>query len=187
MRRKGFFWLVLGLALAISAFVLLSMWRMEERAAEQSVSAALRQLEECSPSHRPEMQAEERELPGVLVIPALDLRLPVAEEWSDAALQQTPCRYVGSAEGGGLVIAGHNYDAHFGRLRQLSAGETVIFTDWQGCCHSYRVTAAEILRPAEVEKMVGGEWALTLFTCTPGGQRRFALRCEAVSGEEKGE
>ena len=179
MRRKGRFWFFLGLSLALSAFALLAMWWAEERSAARSISAALRQLEERSPSHCRSEQAEEAELPGVLVIPSLDLRLPVAEEWSEAALQQTPCRYAGSAEGG-LVIAGHNYDAHFGRLRQLEMGEQVIFTDWQGCRRSYRVAAAEILRAAEVEKMVEGTWALTLFTCTPGGERRLTLRCVEV-------
>lgn len=188
MRRSGRFWLILGLVLAGAAFTLLAMWWVQERAAARSVSAVLRQMEETLVSEQGGIPAEKRdEIPGLLVIPALGLRLPVAEEWSEAALEKSPCRYAGAGEGGGLVIAGHNYAAHFGKLRRLEVGETVSFTDWQGRCRDYRVAATEILQAGDVEKMVGGEWDLTLFTCTPGGERRFTLRCEELSGEKAGE
>ena len=29
----------------------------------------------------------------------------------------------------------------------------------------------------QVEDMITGDWDLTLFTCTPGGQLRIAVRC----------
>ena len=51
---------------------------------------------------------------GVLQIPSLDLTLPVISDWSYPALQIAPCRYEGSAYDGGMVIAGHNFDSHFG-------------------------------------------------------------------------
>ena len=35
----------------------------------------------------------------------------------------------------------------------------------------------EVLSPAAAEELLNEEWALTLFTCTPDGQNRVAVRC----------
>ena len=56
---------------------------------------------------------------GVLQIPALDLELPVISEWSYPNLRIAPCRFSGSAYLDDMVICGHNYSAHFGKLKKL--------------------------------------------------------------------
>ena len=118
---------------------------------------------------------------GTLSIPALGLELPVISEWSYPALRVAPCRYTGSAYSGGLVIAAHNYKAHFGDLSALNAGDTITFTDTDGNCFSYKVAAKETLPPTAVEEMRAGDWPLTLFTCTVGGSYRVSVRCESAS------
>lgn len=115
---------------------------------------------------------------GVLAIPALSLELPVISEWTMERLGYAPCRYSGSAYQGDLVISGHNYAGHFRDLRKLLPGDAVTFTDMDGNVFSYTVSYLETLAPEAVEEMVTGEWDLTLFTCTPGGQNRVAVRCE---------
>jgi sortase A len=35
----------------------------------------------------------------------------------------------------------------------------------------------EILSPFAVEEMTSGDWDMTLFTCTVGGQSRVTVRC----------
>lgn len=117
---------------------------------------------------------------GILTIPALELELPIMSEWDYPGLQKTPCRYYGSAYNGSLVIAGHNYDRHFGRLKTLSVGEFVSFTDAEGNVFNYEVGALETLKNTESEEMKTGDWDLTLFTCTIGGQYRVTLRCYRV-------
>lgn len=115
---------------------------------------------------------------GVLRIPALDLELPVINEWSYPHLKIAPCRYEGSAYLGNLVLAGHNYRSHFGSLKNLTQGDTVTFTDMDGNIFTYEVAALETLQPTAVEDMTAGGWDLTLFTCTYGGQSRVTVRCE---------
>ena len=61
--------------------------------------------------------------------------------------------------------------------RSLEAGAQVIFTDLKGRSFSYQVQAVETLEPTAIEDMLSEEWDLTLFTCTPGGQARVAIRC----------
>ena len=115
---------------------------------------------------------------GVLDIPALGLSFPIISEWSYDALQIAPCRYSGSAYLDNLVIAGHNYRSHFASLPQLQPGDTVTFTDMDGNVFSYAVSSLETLSPYAISDMTSGDWALTLFTCTVGGQSRLAIRCD---------
>ena len=114
---------------------------------------------------------------GILEIPAIALCLPILSEWSDSALDVAPCRYSGSAYTGDLILSGHNYTAHFWYLSDLSPGDNVYFTDVDGNVFSYEVADRETLRSTAVEQMKSGNWDLTLFTCTLGGQSRVTIRC----------
>ena len=126
----------------------------------------------------PEETIDGRSYIGVLDIPALELSLPIISEWSYDALQIAPCRYSGSAYLDNLVIAGHNYRSHFASLPQLQPGDSVTFTDMDGNVFSYAVSSLETLSSYAISDMTSGDWALTLFTCTVGGQSRLAIRCD---------
>ncbi len=113
---------------------------------------------------------------GILSLPSLDLELPVAQDYSEARMKTTPCRYAGSPETG-MTIAGHNYASHFGALGALKPGETVYFVFASGKRSSYTVDHVEILGADRVEEMTESAWALTLFTCTLSGKERVTVRC----------
>ncbi len=117
---------------------------------------------------------------GVLEIPSLELYLPVIDWWSYEALQMAPARYAGSAYADDMIIAAHNYHSHFGKLGQLSMGDAVLFTDVEGNVFDYRVQELELLRPEQVDALQAGDWDLTLFTCTWGGQSRLTVRCKRI-------
>lgn len=117
---------------------------------------------------------------GLLELPALELSLPVASEWSYDALKLAPCRYAGSAYQDDLVIAAHNYRSHFGRLARSAPGDEVRFTDMDGNTFVYEVAELETLPPTAVEEMTDSGYDLTLFTCTLGGQTRLTVRCTLV-------
>ena len=118
---------------------------------------------------------------GYLSIPALERELPVMADWDDSRLQIAPCRYAGSVRGEDLVIMAHNYASLFGGLAQLAQGDRVIFTDMDGVVTVYEVVAQDILSPYAVEEMIAGDFDLTLFTCTYGGQSRITVYCDRVS------
>lgn len=128
----------------------------------------------------PTVRIDDREYIGVLSIPALGRELPVISSWDYPGLRVAPCRYTGSAYTDDLVIAAHNYASHFGRLRELSQGDSIRFTDTDGNVFDYVVSELEILEPYAVSQMTEGDWDLTLFTCTPGGQYRVTLRCNRI-------
>lgn len=117
---------------------------------------------------------------GFLGIPALELELPVMADWTYPQLQIAPCRYTGSIFADDLVIMAHNYPQHFGRLKDLQTGDVVMFTNMDGNTTEYRVVALEILDSTAVEEVVSGDYDLTLFTCTYGGENRVVLRCDRL-------
>lgn len=189
--KKGRICIALGLLLLAAALFLTGYNLLEGSRAQRRAAAAVQALEQKLPEAVPELsqwqQYPELELPvvtvegldyvGLLELPALGLELPVLDRWSYPALRQAPCRYQGTAYRSGFVIAGHNYPAHFGPLRNLRPGDDVFFTDMDGNRFAYQVVAVEVLPPTAVEEMTDAGWELTLFTCTPGGQSRVAVRC----------
>ena len=115
---------------------------------------------------------------GVLRIPALELELPIISEWNYPNLKTAPCRYSGSAYLNNLIICGHNYTSHFGTLKNLWEGDIATFTDIDGNVFIYKMVERETLNPTDIEGMESGNWDLTLFTCTVGGQSRVTIRFE---------
>ena len=133
-----------------------------------------------TPNQMPTAQIQGYDYIGYVSIPALDLSLPVMADWSYPKLKVAPCRYSGSVENDDFVIMAHNYRIHFGRISELTAGDSVLFTDMNGVTTCYEVVALDILMPTAVADMVAGEYDMTLFTCTYGGQSRVTLRCDRV-------
>ncbi len=160
---------------------------------ERTAQELMEQITIC-PADRtsdlPVVQVEQTDYMGLLEIPGLDLTLPVMAQWDFSQLTNTPCRFSGSCGGRDLVICAHNYPGHFGPLLHIDLGEDVYLTSADSMVHHYVVSNREILSPESVEQMTdreAGEWDLTLFTCTLGGQTRCAVRCTLVSGEDPGE
>ena len=121
---------------------------------------------------------------GTVSIPAIDIALPVQEDWSLAQLKISPCRYMGSPYQGDFIICAHNYVTHFGRLKNLMPGDEVVFADLEGNEFHYIVVELETLDGTAVEEMESGEWDLTLFTCTLGGQMRVTVRCGLLENDK---
>lgn len=153
---------------------------------EEQTSAALPETEEV-PIY---VAYPEKEMPlvtvsgydclGILELPALERTLPVLEACDDTSLKYAPGCYAGSVYEHTMVIAGHNYTSHFGKLSTLQPGDAVYFTDGEGNRFCYEVADLEKLEPTDIEGMTTGDWDLTLFTCTYGNRHRLAVRCFLV-------
>lgn len=79
-----------------------------------------------------------------------------------------------AAPEGYVMDDAYNYYSHFGYLRDLSP---VVFTDVDSNAFRYEVFEIETLSSTSVAEMTGGDWDLTLFTCTIGGKKRIIVRC----------
>lgn len=195
MKNKKNIWIIAGLLL-IAAALCLTGYNLIEQARAQKLSAqAVESIKELMPKSdsaevpsyalNPDMEMPVKNIDGtdyigILQIPSLELDLPVAESWSYPLLRKSPCRYVGSAYKNNLVIAAHNYNSHFGRIKSLCPGDEVVFTDMDSNVFRYRVEEIETLAPTDVEQMKNSDCDLTLFTCTVGGRTRVTVRCTLI-------
>ena len=194
--KRGAFWIHLGLLLIAAALFLSAYNEMESHEARNSAQQVIAQMCQTLPTETaaeteapaiPEYLLDaEREMPvqtingrdyiGVLTIPSLELELPVLSQWDYPALKVAPCRYSGSLYQDNLIICAHNYASHFGKLKNLRVGDTAIFTDMDENVVSFQLAAQETIQPEDLEAMEAGDWDLTLFTCTVGGQSRVTVR-----------
>ena len=95
----------------------------------------------------PVTRVQNRDYIGVLTIPALGLELPIISSWDYPSLRVSPCRYTGSVYTDNMIIAAHNYASHFGRLGELSPGDSLTFQDIDGNVFSYTVADLELIDP----------------------------------------
>ena len=120
---------------------------------------------------------------GYISIPAIDIELPVLQNWSYPNLKIAPCRYVGNIYENDLIICAHNYTTHFGKIGNLHTDDEIILTDVSGKEWRYSVVNIEQLPGTAVEDIKFGnsdDWDLTLFTCTLGGQSRVTVRAVRI-------
>lgn len=203
MRNKaGIVFIALGAVLILSALLLLLYNRHEAALAGKEAEILLSDVEAAiggqTSSDGPTDPTEETEteptlppeLPvvhlngydyvGYVEIPALELKLPVMATWDYDLLQVAPCRQFGSSRTDDLVIAAHNYVTHFGYLKKLIPGDTVIFTDMDGIVNTYAVEKTETLDPTSVDAVKNSGCDLVLYTCTIGGKTRVCVFCNRV-------
>ena len=195
MKGLGSAFMALGAVLILLAALLLGENHREAEegrmAASEIVSEVHLRMEERPPEALPEAPTlpEDKRLPveevegygyvGSLSIPVLELELPIMDDWSYARLRKAPCRQVGDTARE-LVIAGHNYDSHFGRLHTLTEGDRLFFTDMDGDVTGYEVADVETIRPYQGDLVFEGGWDLVLYTCTYGGKSRVMVGCLAI-------
>ena len=192
-RGRGTVWINAGLLLIAAALFLSAYNERESHEARDSARQVIAQLcdalptEAGEPTTLPDVRQEMpvktingRDYIGVLSIPSLELELPVISQWDYPALKVAPCRYSGSLYQDNLIICAHNYASHFGKLKELQPGDTVLFTDMDEHVVTFQVVERETLNPMDTEGMEAGDWDLTLFTCTIGGQTRVTIRLERV-------
>ena len=194
--KAGTVCMALGIALLIAA---LSLFGYNEWRSNQAGQASDSVLEKLSPmmaspetaespeseNDMPEVTVDGQTYIGTLTISVLDLTLPVMADWDYDKLQTAPCRYSGTLATKDLVIAGHNFIRHFGRLDTLRAGDVLVFTTMNDKKHYYTVARIETLDSTDITDMTAGEYPLSLFTCDYSGQARITVRCEAAAAQNR--
>ena len=191
MRKKiGIICILLGFICILSAVCFIAYNHWESRKAADVTESLLDDLQSVIDDSNKEQGDVQTEMPtvkvdgyeciGLLSIPVLELELPVLTDWSYAKLKKAPCHYYGSYYEENFVIAAHNYKVHFGRLSELQVGDVVTFTDVNGVVYHYEVELLETLPKDATKEMINSGFALSLYTCTPGGGNRVTVRCKNI-------
>lgn len=154
----------------------------KDKEEEPKLPESWQEFMEVEPEELAEVELNGHKYIGYVSIPSLELDLPVMSDWSYKKLKLAPCRYMGNVSEDNLVIMAHNYEYHFGGLKDLDQGENVFFTDMNGEITIYEVVARDILNPVAIEEVTENDYDLTLFTCTYGGQSRVTVYCNRAKG-----
>ena len=190
-RRAGIALLVIGAVLILSALLLFAYNVWEDANAGSEAEDILNEVQTAITDGKVgNGESDDEEVPpmsvtniggydyiGYLHIPDLKLELPVMSEWDYTRLKKAPCRHFGSTYSDDLVIAAHNYNGHFGRLKNLEIGAVITFTDMEGVLNTYSVAEHMTVGPYDVELIRDSEYDLILYTCTYGGKSRVAVGC----------
>jgi len=177
--------ITLGLLFILAALCLTGFNILKDMKASAASAEVLEQLKigaDAAESVNDHMELPEAVIDGVpyigvIAIPSLDIQLPAASYWDEGFAAKAPCRYAGSPYTDDMIIAGHNFWEHFGRIRSLNVGDEVMFIALNGTVFRYSAAAIENVDGTDIEGMKSGNWDLTLFTCTFSGKARVAVRC----------
>lgn len=199
-KRTGSLLMLFGGVLIAAALLLLAFNSYEAKKAEKAARQLLPQVcqqidvRKQEPTHKNpyDEQADEMtcieidryEYIGYLSIPVLDLELPIMSEWDYPRLKIAPCRQFGSTKSDDLVIAGHNYRRHFGKLNTLKINDLMQFVDMDGEVSFYKVGEVNVIAPDSLEQVKNSDWDLVLYTCNYQGDKRVMVGGARITGEE---
>ena len=174
--------LIFGISLIALSFLLLIHFEWEEKYSKRESNNIMNKLidEESKNEENNLIVINDLEYIGYIVIPSLDLNLPVSKNFSYSSLKKTPALYYGSVKNNNLVICGHSYKSHFGYLYKLKKGDEIIFIDVNNNKYTYKVELVEELESTDIKEMIESDFDLTLYTCTRDGLRRVTVRCNRV-------
>lgn len=128
----------------------------------------------------PVLQIKDKDYCAILQIPALDITLPVADQWDSDQLHRSPARFFGSAYDGTLVIGGADNAKQFGFCDTIDQGVTVTITDMTGAEFTYTVARVDRSENAETQWLCQEDWDLTLFCRELYSMNYLAVRCIAA-------
>lgn len=209
--------LLLAAAAGVLFLVRPSVIDMQRRAAEDQLIALIEEGHtqiEAIPV--PAMEGEEAEFPemeeqpaiaipeldpgeikgyGIILIPSIDLKMPLVQGADSYSLRAAAGWYPESAEmgeAGNCVIFGHRmtgYGRHFNRLDELKAGDSIFLYNMDGDRFAYVVADSEVIEPGVLMDTLREHnegFNLTLVTCTPTGvcSHRLMVYAELNTSEK---
>lgn len=118
---------------------------------------------------------------GVLELEQFDLTLPIINECNDDYLKIAPCCMQGSIYTKDMIIAGHNYSSHFGKLGLLKLGSKITFMDMNQNQFEYQVVDLFKINGNDYDKLISLDYDLVLFTCTLSRTQRIVIGCMQIN------
>lgn len=123
---------------------------------------------------------------GNIVVPSVDLQLPIVKGVGDAALAvgagtMKPNQKLGQ---GNYALAGHYFeekDILFSPLYKAKIGDTIYLTDLTNI-YEYKLTSKDIIAATDVYVIndIPNKTVLTLITCAESGTKRLAIQADFI-------
>jgi len=164
---------LVGIALLVIGVLVLICWQWNINSSVQKSETYVKTLRNLIPETQGSVPEERRDnsmsvlsidgadFVGVIEMPRYESALPVCANWGH--LTKYPCRFSGSIYDSTLQIGATSQKGQYDFYREISVGDTVIFTDVEGNQYTYTVTNLQYEKHADQITLDREESSLTLF------------------------
>ena len=165
--------ILVGACLLIGAIVILALWRWNINNSEKQVLYYVDTLRALIPEPQNAALEERRDntmsvlsvdgtdFVGIVELPHYASALPVCTDWGKTS--KYPCRFSGSIYDGTMQIGATTQKGQYDFYRELSVGDTVIYTDVVGNKYTFTITSLRYEKHADQAALQQEEAPLTLF------------------------
>ena len=165
--------ILVGICLLVGAIVILALWRWNINNSEKRAQYYVNTLQELIPDPQNAALEERRDntmsvlsvdgmdFVGIIEIPHYDSSLPVGAAWGKSS--EYPCRFSGSVYDGTMQIGATTQKGQYNFYRELSVGDTVVYTDMEGNRYTFAVTSLRYEKHVDQATLQREDAPLTLF------------------------
>ena len=165
--------ILVGACLLIGAIVILALWRWNINNSEKRTQYYVDTLRALIPEPQNAALEERRDntmsvlsvdgtdFVGIVELPHYASALPVCTDWGKTS--KYPCRFSGSIYDGTMQIGLTTQKGQYDFYRELSVGDTVIYTDVEGNKYTFTITSLRYEKHADQAALQQEEAPLTLF------------------------
>ena len=162
-----------GISLLVIGILALFFWQWNINSSIQKSETYVKTLRNLIPETQGSVPEERRDnsmsvlsidgadFVGIIEMPRYESTLPVCANWGH--LTKYPCRFSGSIYDSTLQIGATSQKGQYDFYREISVGDTVIFTDVEGNRYTYAVTNLRYEKHADQTALNREESVLTLF------------------------
>ena len=164
---------LVGIALLVIGVLVLICWQLNIHSWTQKSETYVETLrtlipepqgavpEERRDNRVPVLSIDKMDFIGILEMPRYESILRVSSDWGH--FTKCPCRFSGSIYDRTIQIGATSQKGQYDFYREISVGDTVIFTDVEGNRYTYTVTNLQYESHADQTILNREESALTLF------------------------
>ena len=175
--KKGFtiqkVCVLVGICLLAGAVVILALWSWNIHSSEKQAQYYVNTLQALMPEPQNAVTEERRDntmsvlsvdgidFVGIVELPRYESTLPICADWGKTS--KYPCRFSGSVYDGTMQIGATTQKGQYDFYRELSVGDTVIYTDVEGNRYTFTITTLRYEKHADQAALQYEEAPLTLF------------------------
>lgn len=177
MKKKGFvirkICALVGACLLVGAIATMALWRWDIHRSEarsryyvDTLQALIPEPQNAVPEERRDntmsvLSVDGTDLVGIVEIPRYESALPVCADWGNTS--KYPCRFSGSIYDGTMKIGATTQKGQYDFYRELSVGDTVIYTDVEGNRYTFAIKSLRYEKHADQAALQHEDAPLTLF------------------------
>jgi sortase A len=181
---------LVGACLLLGAVVMLAFWRWNIHNSEKEAKYYISTLQALIPETQNAVPEERRDntmavlsvdgadFVGLIELPRYGSVLPVCADWGKTS--KYPCRFSGSIYDGTMQIGATTQKGQYDFYREISVGDSLIFTDMEGNRYTYAVTNLRYEKHANKTELQSETSDLTLFIKNIYAFEYLIISCNAL-------